>query len=112
MSADSGLEKNYWQSAVHRLSRRIHFGWWLDHWLSLLIPLSLLGAVAILGLRYWRDLPLPAALIGIGSALALAAVVALFLMHRRREWYSPRRKTLKRPSPSGPPPLFPSAVFN
>jgi hypothetical protein len=85
MSADSGLEETFWQSAVHRLSRRIHLGWWLDQWLALLIPLSLLGAVTILGLRYWRDLPLPTALIGIGSGLALAAMAAVFLMRRRRE---------------------------
>lgn len=85
MSADSGLEETFWQSAVHRLSRRIHLGWWLDQWLALLIPLSLLGAVTILGLRFWHDLPLPTALIGIGSGLALAAMAAVFLMRRRRE---------------------------
>lgn len=85
MSADSGLEATFWQGAVHRLSRRIHLGWWLDHWLALLIPLSLLGAVTILGLRYWRELALDSALIGIASGLVLAALAALFLMRRRRE---------------------------
>jgi hypothetical protein len=85
MSTAPGSDEKYWQGAVRSFSRRIHLGWWLDHWLTLLIPVSFLGAVTTLCLRYWQDLTTQNALAGIGISLLLSAVAAVFWMRRDRE---------------------------
>ena len=95
MSAAPGSDEKFWHAAARGLSRRIHFGWWLDHWLTLLIPLSFLGAITIVALRFWQDLPAQPALFGIASALLLTALVALLWMRRHREPLSTTRIRLE-----------------
>jgi hypothetical protein len=95
MSAAPGSDEIFWQRAVRRLSRRIHLAWWLEHWLSLLVPGCLLASVIILSLRFWRNLPLLPALIGLSSALLLSALAAFFLARRRREPLAATRARLE-----------------
>lgn len=95
MTAAPGSDEKYWQSAVRSLSQRIHLGWWLDHWLTLIIPLSLFGAFAILTLRYWHDLSIGHALIGIATTTVFAALTALLWMRRHREPLSATRIRLE-----------------
>jgi len=85
MSVAPGSDEKFWHAAARGLSRRIHFGWWLDHWLTLLIPLSFVGAITILALRYWHNLPTQSALIGLASALLLSSLAAYLWMRRHRE---------------------------
>jgi hypothetical protein len=85
MSAAPGSDENFWHAAARGLSRRIHFGWWLDHWLTLLIPLSFVGAITILALRYWQNIPTQLALLGLASALLLSSLAAYLWMRRHRE---------------------------
>lgn len=85
MSAATGSDEKFWHAAACRLSRRIHFGWWLDHWLTLLIPLSFVGAITILALRYWQNLPTQSALLGLACALLLSSLASYFWMRRHRE---------------------------
>jgi len=85
MSAAPGSDEKFWHAAACGLSRRIHFGWWLDHWLTLLIPLSFVGAITILALRYWQNLPTQSALLGLASALLLSSLASYFWMRRHRE---------------------------
>jgi hypothetical protein len=85
MSAAPGSDEKFWHAAACGLSRRIHFGWWLDHWLTLLIPLSFVGAITILALRYWQNLPTQSALLGLASAILLSSLAAYLWMRRHRE---------------------------
>ncbi len=85
MAADLHSHERFWQSAVARLSRRIHLGWWLDAFLARLIPLALLGAVAVLFARWRWEIDTRPALAILGAGVALAALAALIGTRRRRE---------------------------
>jgi hypothetical protein len=95
MSADPGSDERYWQGAVRGLSRRIHFGWWLDHWLTLLIPVSFIGTAVILCLRFWQGLPTQTAIKGVAACSLMAAIAAYFWMRRHRESLSATRVRLE-----------------
>lgn len=85
MPAEIHPHERFWRSAVARLSRRIHLAWWLDAFLALLIPLTLLGAVAVLFARWRWEMEARLALAALGAGLALAALAALIWTRRRRE---------------------------
>lgn len=77
--------ERYWRQSVARLSRRIHWGWWLDAFLNLVIPLAMVSTVIVLFAR-WRWAPETQALLaGVGLAFGLAALAAVGVMRRRRE---------------------------
>ncbi len=85
MPASPASDERFWRQNVRRLSRRIHLGWWLDAFLAILIPLALLGAVAVLVMRWRWSLVEQHALIAISAGVLAAALAALMLMRRRRE---------------------------
>ncbi len=85
MSTSVEANERYWRQSVARLSRRIHLGWWLDAFLSLLIPLSLAAAVAVLFARWRWAFELRQLGMVVAAAVLLAGGVALLLMRRRWE---------------------------
>lgn len=85
MVSNTQLDERFWQQAVSRFSRRIHFGWWMDAFFAVLIPLALLATVGILALRWWLDLTVQPILIGTAIGLTLAGLTAFGMMRRRRE---------------------------
>ena len=46
-----GVRLARWQSLTKRLAFRVNVGWWLAHWLPMVLAVSLTGAVGILLLR-------------------------------------------------------------
>jgi hypothetical protein len=95
MSASNGSDSLRWQSAVRSLSSRIHFGWWLDRWVTLLIPLGFVGSFTILGLRITVGLTFQSILSGIASGVLISAAAAYLWMHRHRESLAQTRVRLE-----------------
>lgn len=85
MTSHTQSDERFWQQAVSRFSRRIHFGWWVDAFFALLIPFALVAAVGALALRWWLDLAARPILIGTGMGIGLASGIAFLLMRRRQE---------------------------
>jgi len=85
MASHTQTDERFWQLAVLRFSRRIHLGWWMDAFFSLLIPFALTAVIAILALRWWLDLPLKPTLTAIGGGTLLVMLAAYGRMRRLRE---------------------------
>lgn len=75
----------YWQAAIRGLARRVNLGWWLDRWTGWLLGTALVGAVAILAVRWSPMVPLRWAWIGIATALVLGAFLAWYLGRHQYE---------------------------
>ncbi|RBP37691.1 hypothetical protein DES53_11373 [Roseimicrobium gellanilyticum] len=76
---------SYWQAATRSLARRVNFGWWLESWTGWLLGAALVGAVAILFVRWMPVVELRWVWCGIGAVLVLAAVLAWWLGRSRYE---------------------------
>lgn len=85
MASQQQADERFWRQAVHRFSRRIHFGWWLDAFLNLIIPIALLATGVILALRWSAILPIRPTLATLAATTLLAALAALWRMQQRRE---------------------------
>jgi hypothetical protein len=80
-------EKNarFWQSATRSLARRVNLGWWMEHWLGWVLAAGLLGAVAVLVVRWMQPVELRWVWIAVGALMLVGAGVAGRHVSRRFE---------------------------
>ena len=76
---------SYWHAATRSLARRVNFGWWLERWTGWLLASALIGAVAILFVRWMPVIELRWAWYGIGAALVVGAVLAWYMGRAKYE---------------------------
>lgn len=76
---------SYWQAATRSLARRVNFGWWLERWTGWLLGSALVGAVAILFVRWMPIVEIRWVWYAIGAALVIAAALAWYMGRSRYE---------------------------
>jgi hypothetical protein len=76
---------SYWQAATRSLARRVNFGWWLESWIGWLLGSALVGAVAILFVRWMPVVEIRWVWYAIGAALVIAGALAWWLGRSRYE---------------------------
>lgn len=74
-----------WDQVTARLVRRVNLGWWLQRWLPILLVISLIAAVALLGLRSVGITPMHWLWIGFACAVAGSVIAAWWLARQRFE---------------------------
>ena len=75
----------FWQAAVRSLARRVNFGWWLESWTGVVLATALVGAVAVLFLRWMPLFELAWAWYALGGVAFLGAFVSWYLVRGRFE---------------------------
>jgi hypothetical protein len=76
---------HFWQSAIRSLARRVNLGWWLERWLSWVLAAALLGAVAVLFVRWTPVVELRWVWVAVGAFALLGGIAAWFGVRRRFE---------------------------
>jgi hypothetical protein len=75
----------FWKAAARRLARRVNLGWWSERWLTWIMSVGLLGAVAVLLARWKPLVALPWIWGGICVVLVAGGVAAWLAIRRRCE---------------------------
>lgn len=75
----------YWQSATRSLARRVNLGWWLERWMGWVLAVALVGAAAVLLVRWTPVVELRWIWLALGGFAAVGALVAWFTVRRRFE---------------------------
>lgn len=75
--------RHSWDAATNRLARRVNLGWWLQHWLPVLIGTSMAAALALLVLR---SLGVPQ------QNVVWITLVAVLVLAMLAAWHTSRRR--------------------
>lgn len=75
----------FWQSAVRSLARRVNLGWWLERWVGWVLAVALLGAVAVIFVRWMPLIELRWVWIALAASLVCCALIAWVTVRRRFE---------------------------
>jgi hypothetical protein len=85
----------FWQSATRSLARRVNLGWWLEHWLGWVLAAGLIGAVAVLFVRWMQPVELKWIWISVGALMLIGAGLAGRHVSRRFESVAAARVRLE-----------------
>ncbi|MFZ4765240.1 MAG: hypothetical protein ACOYMN_09840 [Roseimicrobium sp.] len=75
----------FWQSATRSLARRVNLGWWLERWMGWVLGVALIGAVAVLFVRWMPLVELRWVWGALGGIIVLGALIAWLTVRRHFE---------------------------
>jgi hypothetical protein len=90
-------EKNahFWKSATRSLARRVNLGWWLERWMGWVLASALVGAVAVLFVRWMPVVELRWVWASVGGVAVLGAVLAWLGVRHKLESVTAARVRLE-----------------
>lgn len=77
--------QHFWQSATRSLALRVNLGWWLERWMGWVLAAALMGAAAVLFVRWMPVVELRWVWATVGGVVLIGAVLAWLTVRRRFE---------------------------
>jgi hypothetical protein len=86
---------HFWQSATRGLARRVNLGWWLERWMGWVLAAALIGAVAVLFVRWMPVVELSWVWMSVGTMVILGGILSWLAVRRHFESVSAARVRLE-----------------